>query len=70
MCILDISQLTDKYGPDTGTWSMHTVGWLELDNVTKAEEMFLYMFRNINGPFKVIALIRNYVITVTGFSSL
>ena len=47
-------QLTDKNGPDTGTWSMHTVGWLELGDWDKANEMFSYMFRNINGPFKVI----------------
>ncbi|CAH1792619.1 unnamed protein product, partial [Owenia fusiformis] len=48
-------ELTDKYGPDTGTWSMHTVGWLELGNYTKANEMFEVMFRNVNGPFKIFS---------------
>ncbi|ELU00861.1 hypothetical protein CAPTEDRAFT_212448 [Capitella teleta] len=48
-------ELTDKYGPDTGTWSMHTVGWLELGNQEKANEMFSTMFRNVNGPFKIFS---------------
>ncbi|XP_077981915.1 protein-glucosylgalactosylhydroxylysine glucosidase-like [Glandiceps talaboti] len=47
--------LTDEYGPDTGTWSMHTVGWLERGDEEKADEMFQKMFRNINGPFKVFS---------------
>jgi hypothetical protein len=32
---------------------MHTVGWLELKDQDKADQMFFTMFRNINGPFKV-----------------
>ncbi|XP_062568653.1 protein-glucosylgalactosylhydroxylysine glucosidase-like [Saccostrea cucullata] len=47
--------VTDKYGPDTGTWSMHTVGWLELGQPQRAYENFKMMFRNINGPFKVFS---------------
>ncbi|XP_048733983.2 protein-glucosylgalactosylhydroxylysine glucosidase-like isoform X1 [Ostrea edulis] len=47
--------VTDKYGPDTGTWSMHTVGWLELDQPQRAHQNFKMMFRNINGPFKVFS---------------
>ncbi|XP_006813312.1 protein-glucosylgalactosylhydroxylysine glucosidase-like [Saccoglossus kowalevskii] len=48
-------ELTDEYGPDTGTWSMHTVGWLELGEEEKADDMFKMMFRNLNGPFKVFS---------------
>lgn len=47
--------VTDKYGPDTGTWSMHTVGWLELGDLERARQNFKMMFRNINGPFKVFS---------------
>ncbi|XP_061165726.1 protein-glucosylgalactosylhydroxylysine glucosidase-like [Saccostrea echinata] len=47
--------VTDRYGPDTGTWSMHTVGWLELGQPQRAYENFKMMFRNINGPFKVFS---------------
>lgn len=46
-------QVTDRLGPDTGTWSMHTVGWLELNEKRKANDMFQMLLRNINGPFKV-----------------
>lgn len=46
--------MTDQFGPDTGTWSMHTVGWLELQDEHKAQEMFKMLLRNINGPFKVL----------------
>ncbi|XP_070563897.1 LOW QUALITY PROTEIN: protein-glucosylgalactosylhydroxylysine glucosidase-like [Ptychodera flava] len=47
--------LTDEYGPDTGTWSMHTVGWLEFGEEDKADDMFKKMFRNLNGPFKIFS---------------
>ena len=40
-------------GPDTGTWSMHTVGWLELNEEAEAEKTFKNMLRNVNEPFKV-----------------
>lgn len=48
-----ILQITNPEGPDTGTWSMHTVGWLELGNETRAQQSFGMMRRNINEPFKV-----------------
>lgn len=32
---------------------MHTVGWLELNEERKANDMFKMLLRNINGPFKV-----------------
>jgi len=32
---------------------MHTVGWLELNEKRKANDMFQMLLRNINGPFKV-----------------
>ena len=49
-------QITDRQGPDTGTWSMHTVGWLELGDEQRARENFRMMFRNINPPFKACPL--------------
>ncbi|XP_045179575.2 protein-glucosylgalactosylhydroxylysine glucosidase-like [Mercenaria mercenaria] len=48
-------KITDAQGPDTGTWSMHTVGWLELGEDEKAYKNFRMMFRNINEPFKVFS---------------
>ena len=46
-------QITDKAGPDTGTWSMHTVGWLEFGEEERAASTFKMMLRNVNDPFKV-----------------
>ncbi|KAL4217202.1 hypothetical protein ACF0H5_023655 [Mactra antiquata] len=48
-------KITNPHGPDTGTWSMHTVGWLELGDEKRAEDNFKMMFRNINNPFKVFS---------------
>lgn len=48
-------KITDEQGPDTGTWSMHTVGWLELGDTERAYKNFRMMFRNINEPFKVFS---------------
>lgn len=48
-------EVTDSFGPDTGTWSMHTVGWLELGNEGRANATFRTMFRNVNGPFRVFS---------------
>ncbi|CAG2204271.1 ATHL1 [Mytilus edulis] len=53
--LVSYEKMTDQFGPDTGTWSMHTVGWLELQDEQKAQEMFKMLFRNINGPFKVFS---------------
>ncbi|XP_052777171.1 protein-glucosylgalactosylhydroxylysine glucosidase-like [Mya arenaria] len=53
--LLLYEQITDRQGPDTGTWSMHTVGWLEVGNETRAYNSFKMMFRNINEPFKVFS---------------
>ncbi|XP_076098796.1 protein-glucosylgalactosylhydroxylysine glucosidase-like isoform X1 [Mytilus galloprovincialis] len=53
--LVSYEKMTDQFGPDTGTWSMHTVGWLELQDEHKAQEMFKMLLRNINGPFKVFS---------------
>ncbi|XP_067682724.1 protein-glucosylgalactosylhydroxylysine glucosidase-like [Haliotis asinina] len=47
--------LTDRVGPDTGTWSMHSLTRLELDEEEEAADDFRMMFRNINGPFKIFS---------------
>lgn len=47
------TKVTNPEGPDTGTWSMHTVGWLELGDEKRARKSFGMMRRNINEPFKV-----------------
>ena len=61
----EFNQLTDEFGPDTGTWSMHTVGWLELAETEKAEETYLKMLRNINGDF----LVGNFLVIVYIYKS-
>ncbi|XP_048259379.1 protein-glucosylgalactosylhydroxylysine glucosidase-like [Haliotis rufescens] len=48
-------KLTDRVGPDTGTWSMHSLTRLELNEKEAAADDFRMMFRNINGPFKIFS---------------
>lgn len=35
------------------TWSMFAIGWLELNDTTKANGLFKKQFDNVNEPFKV-----------------
>ena len=44
--------VTNVNGPAM-TWGMHAIGWMELGNMTKANEMFEKSFENIQQPFKV-----------------
>lgn len=36
------------------TWSMHTVGWLEVDEPDKASDSFEKNFGHVKEPFKVV----------------
>lgn len=45
--------VTDLNGPAM-TWSMFVIGWLELGNITNAEESFKKSFLNLQQPYKVI----------------
>ncbi|XP_072035583.1 protein-glucosylgalactosylhydroxylysine glucosidase-like [Amphiura filiformis] len=44
--------VTDPNGPAM-TWGMFAVGWMDLGNMTKANELFEKSFLNIQQPFKV-----------------
>ena len=44
--------VTDPNGPAM-TWGMFAVGWIELGNMTKANQLFQKSFANIQQPFKV-----------------
>ncbi len=45
--------VTDHDGPAM-TWGMFAVGWIELGNMTKANELFERSFQNIQQPFQVM----------------
>ncbi|XP_041355067.1 protein-glucosylgalactosylhydroxylysine glucosidase-like [Gigantopelta aegis] len=49
------TNLTDVFGPDTGTWSMYALTRLELGEEARADRDFHMMLRNINGPFKIFS---------------
>ncbi|XP_027019684.1 protein-glucosylgalactosylhydroxylysine glucosidase isoform X2 [Tachysurus fulvidraco] len=44
--------VTDPLGPAM-TWSMFAVGWLELGEAEKAQELLQKCYKNIQGPFQV-----------------
>ena len=44
--------LTDLGGPAM-TWAMFAIGWIDLGNYTKAAELFLQGYANIQAPFNV-----------------
>ncbi|KAK2834693.1 hypothetical protein Q7C36_015394 [Tachysurus vachellii] len=44
--------VTDPLGPAM-TWSMFAVGWLELGETEKAQELLQKCYKNIQGPFQV-----------------
>ncbi|XP_030646782.1 protein-glucosylgalactosylhydroxylysine glucosidase [Chanos chanos] len=44
--------VTDPRGPAM-TWGMFAVGWLELGEAKKAQDLLLKCFKNIQGPFQV-----------------
>ncbi|KAF5908280.1 Protein-glucosylgalactosylhydroxylysine glucosidase, partial [Clarias magur] len=44
--------VTDPLGPAM-TWSMFTVGWLELGEAEKAQKLLQKCYKNIRGPFQV-----------------
>ncbi|XP_060770456.1 protein-glucosylgalactosylhydroxylysine glucosidase isoform X1 [Neoarius graeffei] len=44
--------VTDPLGPAM-TWSMFAVGWLELGEAEKAQQLLQKCFKNIQGPFQV-----------------
>lgn len=44
--------VTDLNGPAM-TWSMFVIGWLELGNISKAEESFKKSFLNLQQPYKI-----------------
>ncbi|XP_076847033.1 protein-glucosylgalactosylhydroxylysine glucosidase [Brachyhypopomus gauderio] len=44
--------VTDPHGPAM-TWSMFAVGWLELGEAEKAQQLLRKCFKNIQGPFQV-----------------
>lgn len=39
------------------TWSMHTVGWLEIGEETRAATLFQKNFAYVKEPFKVTFLV-------------
>ncbi|KAI4903123.1 hypothetical protein NFI96_015696 [Prochilodus magdalenae] len=44
--------VTDPHGPAM-SWGMFAVGWLELDEAKKAQQVLEQCFKNIQGPFQV-----------------
>ncbi|XP_029909518.1 protein-glucosylgalactosylhydroxylysine glucosidase isoform X2 [Myripristis murdjan] len=44
--------VTDPHGPAM-TWGMYAVGWLELGEAEKAQQLLERCFNNIQGPFQV-----------------
>lgn len=56
------ARVTDPFGPAM-TWSMYSIGWLDVGDKVKAEEMFNKSYQNyVTQPFKVLLMLKHKLI--------